>query len=69
MAEILCPLTGRIQEIKVKEGQMITEDDELFVIDAMKMETVIYGEPGVIKEICVSVDAQVEVDQVLAIIE
>ena len=69
MAEVLSPLTGRIQEVNVKEGQMITEDDELFIIDAMKMETVVYGDPGVVKEICVKVNDQVDENQVLAIVE
>jgi len=69
MAELRSPLAGRIQAINIKEGQMITENDELFIIDAMKMETIIYGDPGVVKEICVKANDQVEEDQVLAIVE
>lgn len=48
---------------------MITEDDELFIVEALKMENVVYGDPGVVKEILVTVGQEVEEDQVLAIIE
>jgi acetyl-CoA carboxylase biotin carboxyl carrier protein len=50
-------------------GQTITEDDELFVIEAMKMENVVYGDPGVVKQVLVKVGDEVEEDQVLAIVE
>ncbi len=69
MAELTSPMAGKIQEINVKVGQMITEDDELFIIEAMKMENVVYGDPGVVKEILVKAGDKVEEDDVLAIIE
>jgi len=69
MAEITSPMAGRIQDINIKIGQMITEDDELFIVEAMKMENVVYGDPGVVKEILVTVGQEVEEDQVLAITE
>jgi acetyl-CoA carboxylase biotin carboxyl carrier protein len=68
MAELLSPVAGKIQEVNAKVGQMVTDDDEMFIIEAMKMENAIYGEAGVVKEILVSVGEQVEEDQVLAII-
>lgn len=69
MAELMSPMAGKIQEVKVKVGQMITEDDELFIIEAMKMENVVYGDPGVVKEILVKVGDKVEEDDLLAVIE
>lgn len=69
MAELTSPMAGKVQEVNVKVGQMITEDDELFVIEAMKMENVVYGDPGVVKEILVKAGDKVEEDDVLAIIE
>jgi len=69
MAELTSPMAGRIQEINVKVGQMITEDDELFIIEALKMENVVYGDPGIVKEIFVKVGDRVEEDEVLAVIE
>jgi acetyl-CoA carboxylase biotin carboxyl carrier protein len=69
MAELTSPMAGKIQEINMKVGQMITEDDEVFVIEAMKMENVVYGEAGVVKEIFVKVGDMVEEDAVLATVE
>ena len=69
MAEVLSPVAGKIQEVNVKVGQMITDDDEMFIIEAMKMENAIYGDSGVVKEILVKEGDQVEEDQVLAIVE
>lgn len=69
MAEVTSMMAGKIQEINIKVGQMITEDDEIFIIEALKMENVVYGDPGVVKEIKVEVGQEVEEDEVLAIIE
>jgi len=69
VAEVLSPVAGKIQEVNVKVGQMITDDDEMFIIEAMKMENAIYGDSGVVKEILVKEGDQVEEDQVLAIVE
>ncbi|MDR1572998.1 MAG: biotin/lipoyl-binding protein [Clostridiales Family XIII bacterium] len=69
MAELTSPIAGKVKEINIKVGQMVTEDDEAFIIEAMKMENVVYGEAGVVKEISVNVGDAVEEDKVLAIIE
>lgn len=69
MSEITSPTAGKIQEVSVKVGQMITEDDELFVIEAAKMKNVVHGEPGVVKEILVKAGDRVEEDDLLAVIE
>lgn len=69
MAKLISPMAGKIQEINIKVGQMITEDDEVFVIEAMKMENVVYGELGIVKEIFVKVGDKVEEDDPLAVIE
>jgi len=69
MGKLTSPMAGKIQEINVKVGQMITEDDELFIIEAMKMENVVYGDPGVVKEIFVKAGDRVEEDDPLAVIE
>jgi len=69
MGKLISPMAGKIQEINIKVGQMITEDDEVFVIEAMKMENVVYGDPGIVKEIFVKVGDKVEEDDPLAVIE
>jgi len=69
MAVITAPMSGKIVEINVKLGQMVTEDDEAFIIEAMKMENVVYGEAGVVKAILVNVGDKVEEDAPLAEVE
>ena len=35
--EVRSPMQGVILEIKVKEGDKVAEDDELLILEAMKM--------------------------------
>lgn len=50
--QIGAPIPGKLIEIKVKAGDEVQENDPLFVIEAMKMETTISAsESGVIKAI------------------
>ena len=68
--EIVAPLSGKIIKIEITQGAAVKEDDEAFIIEAMKMETPINVPcDGVVKEIKVKEGADVEADQVLAIIE
>lgn len=69
MAKLTSPMAGKIQEVNIKVGQMVTEDDELFIIEAMKMENAVYGDAGVVKEIYVKEGDKVEEDDPLAEIE
>lgn len=69
MAEVLAPMAGKVIDIKVNIGDTVKEDDEVAVIEAMKMEMpiVTYSE-GTVKEIKVAKGDSVEADQVLLII-
>ena len=69
MTEVLSPAVAKILKVNIKPGQMITEDDKIFIIETTKMENSIFGNPGVVKEILVKSGDYVEEDQVLAIIE
>ena len=70
MAEVLAPMAGKVIEIKVNVGDVIKEDDEVAVIEAMKMEMpIITYTDGTVKEIRVSKGDSVEADQVLMIVE
>jgi acetyl-CoA carboxylase biotin carboxyl carrier protein len=69
MADLISTISGKVQEVNIKVGDAITEDDEAIIIEAMKMETVIYGEIGTVKEILVKDGDAVEEDQVLATVE
>lgn len=68
--EVRAPMVGKILSVKVEVGQTVGEDDEMFIIEAMKMEIPI-GAPaaGTVKEIKAQAGKSVESDEVLAIIE
>lgn len=68
--EILAPLAGKIIQMNLKVGQTVDEDEEILVIEAMKMETPVFAPiGGTIKEINVGEGDEVEEDQVIAIID
>jgi len=69
VGNLLSPIAGKVLEINVKVGQVITEDDEVFIVEAMKMENVVYGDPGKVKEIVVKIGDRVQEGDVLAVIE
>jgi len=68
--EVVAPMPGTIMEVLVKVGDAVKEDDEVVILEAMKMENPIAapGE-GVVKEIKVKEDDKVETDQVLVVLE
>lgn len=68
--EILSPMAGKILQIIVKVGDVVSEDDVLLTLDAMKMENPILATvDGVVKEIKVKVSDEVESDDVLIVLE
>jgi biotin carboxyl carrier protein len=71
MSEMIeAPMPGKIVEIKVKAGDTVKEDDELVVLEAMKMENLIYATAsGKVKEIKVAAGQNVVTGQVMLIIE
>jgi biotin carboxyl carrier protein len=63
-------MVGKIVDIKVKVGDRVQEDDEIAIMEAMKMEMpIVAPASGVIKEILISVGQTCETDMVLAVIE
>jgi biotin carboxyl carrier protein len=68
--EIRAPLAGKVIQISVNPGDQVQEDDEILVMEAMKMETPVYAPAsGTVKEIKVKKDDAVEEDDLLAVIE
>ncbi len=68
--EVLAALAGNIWTVSVDVGDTVEEDDEVFVVEALKMEIPIYAPcDGTISEIKVKKGDKVEEDDVLAIIE
>jgi biotin carboxyl carrier protein len=68
--EVLVPLAGNIWLVLVEVGEEVEEDDELVVIEALKMENPVYAPcDGVVTEIKVKKGDVVEDDDLLMIIE
>ena len=68
--EILAPLAGKIIQMNLAVGKAVEEDEEILVIEAMKMETPVFAPcRGTIREIKVTVGDDVEEDDLLAIID
>ena len=70
MSEITAPMGGKVIEINVTPGDTVAEDDEVLILEAMKMELPIVSQTsGTVKEVnCKSGDT-VEADAVLIVIE
>lgn len=70
MAEVLAQMPGTIIEILVSVGDEVDEDQEVMILESMKMENPVYPPcSGKVAEIKVAVDDKVATDQVLMIIE
>jgi glutaconyl-CoA/methylmalonyl-CoA decarboxylase subunit gamma len=64
------PMPGKIISVKVKAGDSVKEDDEICILEAMKMENPIVAPvSGKIAEIKVSANQVVDSGSVLAVIE
>jgi acetyl-CoA carboxylase biotin carboxyl carrier protein len=70
MTDVLAPLAGKILALLVEPGSNVEEDDELLVIEALKMENHVYApSAGTVKEIKVKVGDSVEDAVLLLVIE
>lgn len=70
MIEITAPMGGKVIEIKVAIGDTVNEDDEVLILEAMKMELpVVATGAGTVKEIKCQVGDAVEAEAVLVVLE
>jgi len=68
--EITAPMSGSIWKIHVKVGDEVKEEDELIILEALKMENPIYAPAdGKVAEIKVAEGAEVEANQLLIVLE
>ncbi len=67
LKEIVAPMPGLVKEVFIKEGDTINEGDNLFILEAMKMENIIksVGE-GTISKVNVTQGDKVEKGSILA---
>jgi len=60
------PIPGKIAQILVKEGDTVDKNQELMILEAMKMRNRIFSpDKGKVKKICVKENSIVEQDQKL----
>jgi biotin carboxyl carrier protein len=63
-------MVGKIVSVSVKVGDKIKEDDQVAVLEAMKMEMpIVAPASGTVKEILVAPGQEVEAEAVIAVIE
>ena len=68
--EVTAPLSGSIWKLLVKVGDQVKFEDELIILEAMKMENPICAPvDGEVAEIKVAEGAKVEANQLLIVLE
>ncbi|WP_420385692.1 pyruvate carboxylase [Roseivirga sp.] len=68
--QVGAPLQGRIAEVKVKVGDQVKENQALFLIEAMKMETTVSSpQAGTVKSIVLKAGDMVEQDDLVIELE
>lgn len=67
---VTVPMVGKIVAVSVKVGDKIQENDQVAVLEAMKMEMPIVAPVGgTVKEVHITPGQEVEAEQTLAMIE
>jgi acetyl-CoA carboxylase biotin carboxyl carrier protein len=70
MADVTMPMNGKVIAVKAEVGQQVEEDEELVIIEAMKMELpVVAVATGAVKEVKAKVGDTYQVGDVLVVIE
>ncbi len=69
MADVTMPMNGKVIGIKTEVGKTVSEDEELVVIEAMKMELpVVASASGTVKEVKCKEGESYQVGDVLVVI-
>ena len=64
--QVLCPMPGLVKSISVKAGQEIKAGEVLCIVEAMKMENVLFAsQDGVVKSVLAQKGESLSVDQVI----
>ena len=70
MSDVTSPIAGKVIDVKVNVGDMVNEDDDLIILEAMKMEMpIVAPASGTVKEIKCKKGDSVGADDVLVVIE
>ena len=67
---VTVPMVGKIVSVSVKVGDKVEENDQVAVLEAMKMEMpVVSPVSGVVKEVCVQAGQEVEAEVPIVVVE
>ncbi|MBE9542715.1 MAG: acetyl-CoA carboxylase biotin carboxyl carrier protein subunit [Proteobacteria bacterium] len=70
MSDVTAPMAGKVIDVKVNVGDTVSEDDDLIILEAMKMEMpIVAPASGTVKEIKCKKGDSVGADDVLVVIE
>jgi acetyl-CoA carboxylase biotin carboxyl carrier protein len=70
MPEVTAPMPGKICEIKIKPGDQVIEDQEVLVLEAMKMEMpIVSTASGTVQSVNCSTGDAVQGGDILVVIE
>ena len=70
MSDVTDPMAGKVMDVKVNVGDTVNEDDDLIILEAMKMEMpIVASASGTVKEIKCKKGDSVGADDVLVVIE
>lgn len=69
MPELLAPISGNVWKILIAVGDKVELDDEMIILEALKMETPIYcDDGGIVSEIRIKEGDSVNEGDVLVVI-
>jgi len=67
---VTAPIVGKVVKVLTKEGDRVSENDEIATIEAMKMEMPIVAPvSGVVKQVNIQPGQVIQADTVIALIE
>jgi acetyl-CoA carboxylase biotin carboxyl carrier protein len=70
VSDVTAPMAGKIIEVKIEVGAAVNENDELIILEAMKMEMpIVASASGTVKEVKCKKGDSVGADDVLVVIE
>ena len=70
MSEITAPMGGKVLNVMVKVGDVVNENDEVLILEAMKMELpIVATSSGTVKEVRCNKGDAVEADAVLIVLK